>query len=73
MCTKLWYIKFKYFPYCKFFNFNSWKWLSYNLFLQYPYIIQWIGNENIETYQVEVVILIKHQILIKINKEICSN
>ena len=26
--------------------------------LQYPYIIQQIGNENTQTYQVEVVILI---------------
>ena len=28
----------------------------------YPYIIQQTGNENTQTYQVEVVILIKHQI-----------
>ena len=27
-----------------------------------PYIIQQTGNENIQTYQLEVVILIQHQI-----------
>ena len=31
--------------------------------LQYPYIIQQTGNENIQTYQLEA-ILIYHQVLI---------
>ena len=34
-----------------------------NLSLQYPYIIQQTGNENIQTYQVEVVAMIQHQIM----------
>ena len=38
--------------------FNSQKWLTWNFFLQYLYIIQQTGNENILTYQVEAVILI---------------
>ena len=38
--------------------FNSQKWLTWNFSLQYPYIIQQKGNENIPTYQVEAVILI---------------
>ena len=42
---------------------NTQKWSTCNFSLYYPYIIQQIGNENIQTYQVEV-ILIWHQILI---------
>ena len=38
--------------------FNSQKWLKSNFSLQYPYIIQETGNENAQTYQVEVVVLI---------------
>ena len=34
-----------------------------NFSLSYPYIIQLKGNENSQTYQVEVVVLIQHQIL----------
>ena len=34
------------------------KWLPSNLSLQYPYIIQQTGNENTQTYQVEIVVLI---------------
>ena len=37
--------------------------LTCNFSLQYPYIIQQIGNENAQTNQVEV-ILIYHQILV---------
>ena len=43
---------------------NSQKWLTCNFSLWYPYITQQTGNENTQTHQVEVVILIKHQILI---------
>ena len=35
-----------------------------NFSQQYPYIIQQTGNENTPTYQVEVVVLIQHQILV---------
>ena len=44
--------------------FNSQKWLTCTFSLKYPYIIQQAGNENIQTYQVEVVIFILLQILI---------
>ena len=44
--------------------FNSQKWLTCNLSLQYSYIIQQTINENTKTYQVEVDILILPQILI---------
>ena len=40
------------------FNSNFQEWLTWNFSLDYPYIIQQTGNENIQTYQVEVVILI---------------
>ena len=33
-------------------------WLTWNFSLQYPYIIQQTGDENIQTYQVEAAILI---------------
>ena len=38
--------------------FNSQKWLTWNFSVQYPFINQQIGNENIQTYQVEAAILI---------------
>ena len=38
--------------------FNSQKLLTWNFSLQYPFINQQIGNENIQTYQVEAAILI---------------
>ena len=38
--------------------FNSQRWLISNFSQQYPYIIQETGNENTQTYQVEVVVLI---------------
>ena len=44
--------------------FNSQKWLACNFSLQYPHIILYTGNENIQTNRVEVVILIQHQILV---------
>ena len=44
--------------------FNSQKWLTCTFSLKYPYIIQQAGNENIQTYQVEVVISILLQIII---------
>ena len=44
--------------------FNSQKWLACNFSLQYPNIILYTGNENIQTNRVEVVILIQHQILV---------
>ena len=44
--------------------FNSQKWLTCTFSLKYPYIIQQAGNENIQTYQVEVVISILLQILV---------
>ena len=34
------------------------KWLTSKFSLQYPYIIQETGNENTQTYQGEVVVLI---------------
>ena len=34
------------------------KWLTCNFSLQQPYIIQQTGDENTQTYQVEVAILI---------------
>ena len=37
---------------------NSQKWLTYNFLLLYPNIVQQTGNENIQIYQVEVVVLI---------------
>ena len=44
--------------------FNSKKWSSWNFSPEYPYIIQETGNVNIQTYHLEVVILILYQILI---------
>ena len=44
--------------------FNSQKWLACNFSLQYPNIILYTGNENIQTNRVEVLILIQHQILV---------
>ena len=44
--------------------FNSQKWLACNFSLQYPHIILYTGNENIQTNRVEVGILIQHQILV---------
>ena len=44
--------------------FNSRKWLARNFSLQYPHIILYTDNENIQTNRVEVVILIQHQILV---------
>ena len=38
--------------------------LTCNFSLEYPYFIQQIVNENTQTYQVEVLRLIKYQILI---------
>ena len=43
--------------------FNSRKWLICSFSLQYSYINQQISIESTQTYQVEVVILISHQIL----------
>ena len=48
---------------CKYFcfqnqSFISQRWLTWNLSLYYPYIIQQVGNENILTYLVEAAILI---------------
>ena len=42
-------------------------WFTNNFSLQYPCTIQQIGNENIQMYQVEV-ILIEHQILVTYSK-----
>ena len=39
-------------------------WLIYSFSLQYPHIIQQTGTESNQTYQVEVVVLIKHQNLV---------
>ena len=36
----------------------SHRWLKSNFSLKYPYIIQQTGDENTQTYQVEVVLLI---------------
>ena len=44
--------------------FNSQEWSTWNFSLQYPHIIQQTADENIQTYQVEVVVLIWHQILV---------
>ena len=44
--------------------FNSQKGLKSNFSQKYPYIIQQTGKENTPTYQVEVVVLIQHQILV---------
>ena len=44
--------------------FNSHKSLICNFSLQYSYINQQISIESTTTYQVEVVILISHQILV---------
>ena len=52
--------------------FNSHKWLTSNFSLKYPNIIQQKGNYNTQTYQVEVVIFIYHQILVT-NKEMFSS
>ena len=38
--------------------FNSHEWLTFNFSLSHPYNFQQTGNENSQTYQVEVVILI---------------
>ena len=38
--------------------FNSQKWLTCNFSLQQPYIIQQTSDENTQTYQLEVAILI---------------
>ena len=38
--------------------FNSQKWLIWSFSLQYPYITQQKGNENTQTYQLDVDILI---------------
>ena len=46
-----------------FLTLNSQKWSTWNFSPWYPYIIQQTANENIQSYQVEV-ILIQHQILI---------
>ena len=46
-----------------FWPFNPQKWLTCSFPLEYPYIIQQTGNENIQTYQVKVFILVWHQIL----------
>ena len=40
------------------------KWLTCNFSLQQPYIIQQRSDENTQTYQVEVAILILRQILV---------
>ena len=44
------------------FDFQTW--LTSNFSLKYLNIIQQTGDENIHTYQVEVVISIWHQILV---------
>ena len=44
--------------------FNPQKWLACIFSLQYPHIILYTSNENIQTNRVEVVILIQHQILV---------
>ena len=43
--------------------FNSQKWSTWNFSPLYPYIILQTGNENIQTNQVDVVILIQYQVL----------
>ena len=47
---------------CKPFSFQ--KWFTCNFSLQYLYTIQKTGNEITQTYQLEVVIMIYHQILL---------
>lgn len=37
--------------------YDSLKWFKYNCSLYYPLIIQHTGNENTETYQVEVILI----------------
>ena len=44
--------------------FNSQKWSTCRFSLKYPYIIQQTGSENTQTYQVQDIILMKHQFLI---------
>ena len=44
--------------------FISQKGLKSNFSQKYPYIIQQTGKENTPTYQVKVVVLIQHQILV---------
>ena len=39
-------------------------WLTSNFSLRYPYVIQLTGNENTQTYQVEVIIMMQHKILV---------
>lgn len=46
------------------FNPLNSQWLTYSFSLQYPYIIQQTGTESNQIYQVEVVVLIKHQNLV---------
>ena len=68
METKLFFhVGAKYYKYSIFFGFvsdicfwpfNSQMCLTSNFSLQYPYIIQQKWNENTQTYQVEVAILI---------------
>ena len=43
------------------------------LLLTYSYIIQQTSYENTQTYQVEVYVLIEHQILYFISKEMSSS
>ena len=43
--------------------FNSQKWSTWNFSPWYSYITQQTGNENIQTYHLELVILISCQIL----------
>ena len=44
--------------------FNSQKWSTCSFSQEYPYIIQQTGSENTQTYQVQDIILMKHQFLI---------
>ena len=43
---------------------NSQKWLTCNFSLTYPYIIKQKGNENTQTYQLDIIIWIEHQVLV---------
>ena len=43
-------------------NLNSSMWSTSNFSQQYPYIVLQTGNENTQTDQVEIVVLISHQI-----------
>ena len=45
-------------------SLDSQKWFTWIFSLWYPYVIKLTSNENTQTYQVEIVILISHQILI---------